>query len=99
MVPSSYVEVCRGLWLIANGFLCHGVVDGVFWLESRGLVLMKRKKLIIGIITQTKVRPAESGLPSRLAADVPDISGASGTAGGTARRRPISGRRSLFFGL
>jgi hypothetical protein len=60
------------------------------------IALMRIK--LIGIITQTKVVPAESSLLSRFAADAPDISGASGTDGGTARRRPISGCRSLCLG-
>jgi hypothetical protein len=52
----------------------------------------------VGSIPQPKVGPAESGCPSRRAADMPDLSGAPGTAGGAARRGPISGRRFLCFG-
>jgi hypothetical protein len=40
------------------------------------------------------MRSAAPGLPSRCAGHVPDVSAPPGTAGGTARRSPISGGRS-----
>jgi hypothetical protein len=71
------------------------VKNPVLWLTKK--ISLIRIKLI-EIITQTKVVPADYCLLSRLVADALDISGASGTDGGTARRRPISGCRSLCLG-